>query len=641
MATTVLEFLVSAQDKASDVLDGIGKKFEGLNGFMGRTASVMGGVLGAQAVNALQSGLSAAGSAVIDFNSTLENSSIAFTTMLGSGEKANAFLGQLQDFAKKTPFEFQGLVQNTQTLMGMGVAADQVIPTLTALGDSVASVGGGADVLDRTILAFGQTMAKGTLDMGNMNQLLQGGIPSALKVLASQYGVTTGEMVKMISAGKVQASEALPKLISGLEQGTKSTAALGGMMDKQSATFSGAMSNIQDALTQGLASGFKPLFQAVSDGAGAFASFLSTDKFQGWVTSVTGGVKRVLDGTKGLFDLFVKGDFTSALRNAFGVEEDSKFVDILFRIRDAFITIGNFVTGTVVPALQSFGQWAQKNATWLGALAVGVGAMVTAWKIYQTTMTAVGLVVKAVTAIQAAFSAVIAASPVGLITLAVVGLVAAFMFLWNRSEGFRNFWIGLWDALKSAAEAVGHWFSTTLPAFFSGCWDRIKSGAETVWNFLKMVFGWTPLGLIVNNWDTIIGFFRGLPDRIGSAASGMWNGIIGAFKNAINTVIRLWNDFHLTLGGGSILGVNIPSITLDTPNLPYLASGGYIQQGGLAIVGERGPEVVSLPTGATVHPNGSGAGGPLDLSDRTIERLAVITAHTVNALPRRLATMGV
>lgn len=641
MATTVLEFLVSAQDKASDVLDGIGKKFEGLNGFMGRTASVMGGVLGAQAVNALQSGLSAAGSAVIDFNSTLENSSIAFTTMLGSGEKANAFLGQLQDFAKKTPFEFQGLVQNTQTLMGMGVAADQVIPTLTALGDSVASVGGGADVLNNTILAFGQTMAKGTLDMGNMNQLLQGGIPSALKVLASQYGVTTGEMVKMISAGKVQASEALPKLISGLEQGTKSTAALGGMMDKQSATFSGAMSNIQDALTQGLASGFKPLFQAVSDGAGAFASFLSTDKFQGWVTSVTGGVKRVLDGAKGLFDLFVKGDFTSALRNAFGVEEDSRFVDILFRIRDAFIAIGTFVTGTVVPALQSFGQWAQKNATWLEAIGIGVGAIVLAWKVYETTMVVIGTVVKAYTAVQAALNAVMAMNPIGLIILAVVGLVAAFMFLWNRSEGFRNFWIGLWDALKSAAEAVGHWFSTTLPAFFSGCWDRIKSGAETVWNFLKMVFGWTPLGLIVNNWDTIIGFFRGLPDRIGSAASGMWNGIIGAFKNAINTVIRLWNDFHLTLGGGSILGVNIPSITLDTPNLPYLASGGYIQQGGLAIVGERGPEVVSLPTGATVHPNGSGAGGPLDLSDRTIERLAVITAHTVNALPRRLATMGV
>lgn len=608
MATTVLEFLVSAQDKASDVLDGIGKKFEGLNGFMGRTASVMGGVLGAQAVNALQSGLSAAGSAVIDFNSTLENSSIAFTTMLGSGEKANAFLGQLQDFAKRTPFEFQGLVQNTQTLMGMGVAADQVIPTLTALGDSVASVGGGADVLNNTILAFGQTMAKGTLDMGNMNQLLQGGIPSALKVLASQYGVTTGEMVKMISAGKVQASEALPKLISGLEQGTKSTAALGGMMDKQSATFSGAMSNIQDALTQGLASGFKPLFQAVSDGANTFASFLSTDKFQGWVASITGGVKRVLDGAKGLFDLFVKGDFTSALRNAFGVEEDSKFVDVLFRIRDAFITIGNFVTGTVVPALQSFGQWAQKNATWLEAIAVGVGAIITVWKLYEATMVVIGTVVKAYTAVQAALNVVMSMNPIGLIILAVVGLVAAFMFLWNRSEGFRNFWIGLWDALKGAAEAVGHWFSTTLPAFFSGCWDRIKSGAETVWNFLKMVFGWTPLGLIVNNWDTIIGFFRGLPDRIGSAASGMWNGIIGAFKNAINTVIRLWNDFHLTLGGGSILGVNIPSITLDTPNLPYLASGGYIQQGGLAVVGERGPEVVSLPTGATVHPNGSGVG---------------------------------
>lgn len=218
-------------------------------------------------------------SAVVDFNSTLQQSTIAFTTMLGSGKKARSFVGELQQFAAKTPFEFQGLVGNAQSMMGMGVSAKDVLPDLKALGDSVASVGGGADVLNNTISAFGQTMAKGTLDMGNMNQLLQGGIPNALKILAAHYKVTTGEMVKMISSGKVQSSEALPALVKGIEKGTSATAALGGMMDKQSKTFQGSLSNISDSLTQTIAKVGKPLFNALSGIVGRLATFLGSKQF--------------------------------------------------------------------------------------------------------------------------------------------------------------------------------------------------------------------------------------------------------------------------------------------------------------------------------------------------------------------------
>jgi tape measure domain-containing protein len=129
----------------------------------------------------------AAKAAVIDFNSTLQNATIGFTTMLGSGEKSAAFLNELQDFAKSTPFEFKNLISNAQNMMGMGIAAKDVIPDLTALGDSVASIGGSAAQVDQVTLAFDQMAAKGTLDMGNMNQLMQGGVPSALKIMASAY----------------------------------------------------------------------------------------------------------------------------------------------------------------------------------------------------------------------------------------------------------------------------------------------------------------------------------------------------------------------------------------------------------------------------------------------------------------------
>jgi len=254
------------------------------------TRTAAGIVTGALAYQAVTKGFSAAKGAVFDFNSQLQNANIGFTTMLGSAQKSQQFLGQLQDFAKKTPFDFGGLVNSSQTLLGMGVSAKDIIPTLTALGDSVASVGGSSDQLNNVILAFGQTMAKGTLDMGNMNQMLQGGVPNALKILAAQYHVTTGAMVDMISKGKVQSADALPKLVAGLEKGTSATAALGGMMDQQSVTFSGALGNIGDTLNQTIAGAFKPFFDVTTKGLLKFGDLLGSDKVSTWAANTAKGL---------------------------------------------------------------------------------------------------------------------------------------------------------------------------------------------------------------------------------------------------------------------------------------------------------------------------------------------------------------
>lgn len=263
--------------------------------FLSRVGSIaLGGALG----NALTNGISAAFSfgkdAVFGFNSQLQQADIGFTTMLGSSQKAGTFLKQLQDFAKTTPFEFGDLVSQAQQMMGMGVAAKDVIPDLTALGDSVASIGGSAQQVDSVTLAFDQMSAKGTLDMGNMQQIMQNGVPSALKILADHYKTTTGQMIQMISTGKVQSSEALPALVAGIEKGTKSTAALGGMMEKQSTTMAGALSNIKDSATQAMAGAFKPLFDAASGAAQGLANFLGSG-------AITNASKRVSEGLSSFF----------------------------------------------------------------------------------------------------------------------------------------------------------------------------------------------------------------------------------------------------------------------------------------------------------------------------------------------------
>jgi tape measure domain-containing protein len=228
---------------------------------------------------------------VIDFNSELESANIGFTTMLGSGAKAKSFLSDLQTFAKATPFDFGGLVHSAQNMLGMGISAKNIIPDLTALGDAVASVGGSATQVDQVTAAFSQMSAKGTVDLGNMYQVINGGVSHAFDYMAAGLHVTTGKLISMISAGDVASSKALPALVRGIEKGTKSIHGLGGMMDKQSSTFTGALSNIQDGLTQTTAKAFKPFFDVASRGMQRFATALSGKPVEKFTKDVTKTLK--------------------------------------------------------------------------------------------------------------------------------------------------------------------------------------------------------------------------------------------------------------------------------------------------------------------------------------------------------------
>jgi tape measure domain-containing protein len=317
----------------------------------GFASSVLGGVgnVIGDAVGRIESGLTSAVKTSIDFNSQIESANIGFTTMLGSGQKAATFLNGLKRFAVSTPFEFTDLIKNSQYLLGMGVNAKRVIPDLRALGDSVAATGGNADVLNNTIAAFGQLTAKSTLDMGNLNQLLEGGVPSALKILAAGFHTTTGGMVDLISQGKVLSSEALPILIKGIEKGTSKTAALGGMMSKQSQTFAGAMSNINDSVQQGLGTALQPLFKVFEGIATKVAAFAGSTGFQTFIKGVATAVGSLVNG--GLVSQ-VQGFFQQLLGDPAVVKAGR---DLISSIGPAFDKISTAVT-TAMPFVLQFAQ---------------------------------------------------------------------------------------------------------------------------------------------------------------------------------------------------------------------------------------------------------------------------------------------
>lgn len=192
-------------------------------------------------------GMAAVGVASLKAAGNMEQSRLAFTKLLGSARKADAFIASMKAFAKNTPFEYTDIQNYSKRLLAMGFQAREVIPTMTTLGNAVSAVGGDAQTLDRVVLAIAQIKTKGKVSAEEMNQLAEAGIP-AWDMLAKSMGKSTAEIMKMSQSTKgIGADKALPALMGQMNR------RFGGMMQKQSRTLLGLWSNFKDQLGMQLA----------------------------------------------------------------------------------------------------------------------------------------------------------------------------------------------------------------------------------------------------------------------------------------------------------------------------------------------------------------------------------------------------
>ena len=248
----------AAKPAETGLLD-LGKQMLSIAGGLGMTNTLMG------VANAMK------GAAVNSFNlaAAMEQSTIAFTTMLGSGEAAEQMLTRLRKFADTTPFEFMELQDAAKRMMAYGFAAEDVIPTLTAVGDAAGALGGGAAMIQRLTTALGQMTAKGKVSGEELRQLSEAGVP-ALKYLADAAGVTTAEMSKMIEKGLIPADKGVQVLLQSMKGD------FGGLMAKQAETASGKLSTMNDALASLGTEVGRTFIPAVKAGADIITYFAST-----------------------------------------------------------------------------------------------------------------------------------------------------------------------------------------------------------------------------------------------------------------------------------------------------------------------------------------------------------------------------
>lgn len=184
-------------------------------------------------------GMSGLLQSIVQTRGQFQQLEIAFETMLGSGTQAQALMDQMVQTAAKTPFDLMGVAGGAKQLLAYGAAADKVNDTLVRLGN----IASGLSIpLSDIVYLYGTTMVQGRLYTQDVRQFTGRGIP-LVRELAEMYGVTADKISEMVTEGKIGFPE-VEKVINKL---TNSGGQFYNLMEKQSASLTGMISNLEDS----------------------------------------------------------------------------------------------------------------------------------------------------------------------------------------------------------------------------------------------------------------------------------------------------------------------------------------------------------------------------------------------------------
>lgn len=220
-------------------VDQSGQKFAGLGKVVGAGTKAL-----ATSFVVLTTGAAAVGAAVFkvgaDYNRLQQSSRAALTTLLGSAEAANAQMDKLDEFATSSPFAKQVFVTAQQQLLGFGVSAEKVLPTLDAIQNAVAATGGSSQQVADLTSIFAKISAAGKLTAQDLMEFGNRGVDAAT-LIGSQMDKTGGQIREDITAGSLDAQVALDALVAGMND------RFGGATDNIKQQFDGAADRVKGA----------------------------------------------------------------------------------------------------------------------------------------------------------------------------------------------------------------------------------------------------------------------------------------------------------------------------------------------------------------------------------------------------------
>lgn len=216
-----------------------GSRFDKLGSLMQRGTKAAARVFAATTAAAVGLGTSAL-RVGLDYNRMQQTSRAALTTLLGSTEAVNEQMAKLDEFAATSPFAKQVFIQAQQQLIGFGMSAEKVIPTLDAVQNAVAAVGGSNEDISEITRILATVTSSGKITAETLNQLGVRGVDAAT-LIGKAMGMTGQEVRDSITNGTLEAGEAVDALVAGM------TDAFGGATDLVKQQMDGAADRVKGA----------------------------------------------------------------------------------------------------------------------------------------------------------------------------------------------------------------------------------------------------------------------------------------------------------------------------------------------------------------------------------------------------------
>ena len=450
---------------------------------------------GALAVGVLKTAVTKMG---IEYNASLQSSTVAWTTLLGTQDKAKNMMKEIEQYASKTPFTKMGVDTMAKQLHNAGFEGENLFTQLTKFGDIGGAFGIQEDSLKEMVRQYAQVQQATVAYTEDLNILQDRGVP-IYKALAEATGKSVAEVKKMASEGKISA-DIYNQAIDSIAENSK------GAMEGQSKTFDGMISTLKDNLGMIAGKIIEPLFNKLNE-----------------------ILPKIIELVDGVNEKMTEGQsFMSALKESIQETFGTGALISFLAIKDAIIGIvavwgtlkAIMTVNEIVDGLGKF----KKN---IGLLSDGISKLTGS----------MGLATKA----QTLLNKVMALSPWVWVAVAIGALVAGFIYLWNTSEEFREFWINLWEVIKekavSAWDAISSFFTETIPETFNKIIDFFKNNWKGILLFIINPFAGA-FKLLYDNCEGFRDFIDGFVNTIKDFFVNVWGGIVSFFTESIPSFVE-------------------------------------------------------------------------------------------------------